>query len=91
MDTTIFTNILFIAISVFLIFITVGFVILMVYVVLVLKSINKLFNHIRKESEKFAQDIGNVRGKIKSGEAMLVALIVGLVSFFKNHRKKSKK
>lgn len=91
MDTILFTNILFVAITLFLIFITVTFTILLIYIILVFKHINAFLKAIKKESEKIAQDIDNVRGKIKDGEDMLVSFVTGIMSFFKNSRKKSKK
>jgi Flp pilus assembly protein TadB len=91
MDTTISTNILFYAISIFLIFLTVGSIFLLLYVIFILKSINSFLNAIKKESEKIAKDISIIEGKIKSGREMFAAFILHILSFFKNTKKKLKK
>jgi len=46
---------------------------------------------IKKESEKITQDIENARGKIRNGGIGIISFIAGIMSFLKNHNKKSKK
>lgn len=84
MDTTIFTNILFSALSIFLIFITIGLTFLIINIILVLKV-------IKKESEKIVEDINNARERVKDGGAMIASFVTHAVSFFNKFAKKSKK
>ncbi len=84
MDTSIFINILFATLSIFIICITIGFVVGILYVILLLKI-------VKNEWEKIAKDIDSVRGKVRSGEAMITSLAMYIASFFSNHKKRSKK
>lgn len=88
MDTIL--DILFLALSVFIIFITVGFAILAVYIILVLKSIYELFQTIKQESEKMVADIEILRAGAKSGGVKFASLVLSALAFLK-HSKKSKK
>ena len=88
METAVFQNILFLVLSIFIAFITVGFVFLVVYTILILKSIYHLFEAIKREGEKIASDIELVKEKVKSSGAMFTSIIVYLVSLLKKHNKK---
>ena len=55
MDTQLFQNMLFTALSIFLIIVSAGFAVLIYYVVVVLKSIKELVEVIKKESEKIEE------------------------------------
>lgn len=80
MDTTILTNVLFAILSLFLIFTVTIFAILTLYIIKIAKSAHSILETIKRGSEK-----------IKSGEALIVSSIAHAISFFKDHRKKSKK
>lgn len=89
MDTILFQNILFFTISLFFIFITVGFAICLVYMILVLKSIHHFFKIIKDEGEKIAGDIDGLRAQAKSGGVKFASLVLSILTFLK-HTKKSK-
>ncbi len=89
MDTILSTNILFFALSIFLILVTVGFVAIIVYVILVLKNLHRFLTMVREEGQKIISDIEALRAKAKSGGAQFASFILSAVSFLKN-RKKSK-
>jgi len=91
MDTTLFQNILFATLSIFLIIVTAAVAVFIFYMVLVLKSLREFFDIIKKESEKIAQDIDAVRQKVKNAGATVASFIVQLLSFFKGREKRSKK
>ena len=91
MDTIISTNILFYVLSIFLLCLTFGFAILIIYIVKILKGILSFLNVIKEESEKIAKDIENIKGKVANGGAMFASFIVNILSFLKNNQKKSKK
>ncbi len=83
-------NILFSVLSVFIVFITIGFIFLAIYAILILKSVYQLFEAIKKEGEKIASDIEQVKEKVKSSGVMFTSFIVYLMSIFQKHRKKTK-
>jgi len=91
MDTIISTNILFYVLSIFILCLTFGFAILIIYIVKILKGILSFLNVIKEESEKIAKDIENIKGKVANGGAMFASFIVNILSFLKNNQKKSKK
>ena len=91
MDTTLFQNILFATLSIFLIIVTAAVAVFIFYMVLVLKSLREFFDIIKKESEKITQDIDAVRQKVKNAGATVASFIVQLLSFFKGREKRSKK
>lgn len=80
MDTIIFTNILFTTISIFLVFATICLVLLVIYTILVLKSIRYFFNVLKKGSEKIGEDIENVRSTV-------ISMLSFVLSFFKKTKK----
>jgi uncharacterized protein YoxC len=90
MDTTISLNILFLVISIFMIFFGVTLTILLIYIALFFKKLNSFINIIEKETGKISQDIENVREKIKRGENMFFSFIAGVKSFFKIKEKSRK-
>jgi len=87
MDTILPQNILFITLSISLIFITAGFTICVIYIILLLKSIYHLFNEIKKEGKKISDDIANIRAQAKSGGVKFASLILHAVSLFKKNKK----
>lgn len=87
MDTTIFTNFLFITLSIFIICLTIGFVFLVWYLILILESMHRFFNIIKKESEKISADVEYVRGKFKNGGLIFASLIAYALSLFKKNKK----
>jgi uncharacterized protein YoxC len=91
MDTTVFTNVLLSTLSIFLISITIGFLLFTIYIILVLRKIHSFLNIIKKESEKISQDIENVRGKINTGGTVIASSASYLLSLLKKKAKKSKK
>jgi hypothetical protein len=91
MDTIISTNILFYVLSIFILCLTFGFAILIIYIVKILKGILAFLTVIKEESEKIAQDIENIKVKVANGGAMFTSFIVNILSFLKNNQKKSKK
>jgi predicted PurR-regulated permease PerM len=91
MDTTIFTNILFAVLSIFIVFITIAFTLLVLSIATFFRDISSFLKIINKESEKIAEDVANIRKKIKDGEATLASSMMYVLSFLKNRIKKSKK
>jgi hypothetical protein len=91
MNSIIFQNILFLALSAFLIFLIAGIVIFTIYSVKIFKKINKLFNLVNGEVEKITSDIDATRNKIKEEGDKIKYFATYLLSFFKKHPKKSKK
>lgn len=83
-------TILFSVLSIFITLITVGFVFLIIYTILILKSIHQLFMAIKKEGEKIASDIEMVKEKVKNSGAAFTSFIVYIISLFQQHQKKSK-
>lgn len=90
MDTVIFTNILFACLSIFLIFITVGFIILIFYIVKIIKSLCYFLDILKKESERIAENFEKLIEKFRSGENVLMSSIAFIVSFLKNLAKTRK-
>ncbi len=91
MNTIIFQNILFLTLSIFLLFIIIGFTILTIHIIKVLKKISRFFNLINGEVEKIVSDIDGARNRIKDEGDKIKYFITYLLSFFKKHPKKSKK
>ena len=89
MDTSIFTNILFSALSIFILFLTVGFVIFIIYVILVLKSLQALFMALKSETEHIAKELEDLKNSVKNKKEQLMSFIGGIASFLK--KKKGKK
>ena len=56
-----------------------------------MKSLHSFLETARKESENIAEDIGDVRQKIKSSEEFLASSVMRIMSFLKNYWEKSKK
>jgi len=80
MDTTIFTNILFTVLSIFLAFATVCLVFLVTHIILVLKSIRHFLDVIKDGSKKIAEDVENVRSSF-------ISALSFIMSFFKKFKK----
>jgi len=91
MDTIISTNVLFYVLSIFIVCLTLGFAILIVHIIKILRGIISFLDVIKNESEKIAQDIENIKTKLANEGAMFTSFIVNILSFFKNKQKKSKK
>ena len=90
MDTTLFQNVLFSALSLFIVVLTIIFIVFIVYSILILKRIHTIFIVIKKEAEKITNDIDYVRERLKSGGMIATSLMMYLASFFKKQQKKSK-
>lgn len=91
MDTIISTNILFYVLSIFILCLTFGFAVLIIYVIKILKGIIAFLNVVKEESEKISKDIENIKGKVANGGAMFASFIVNILSFLKDHKKTDKK
>ena len=84
-------TILFSVLSVFIALITLGFIFAAIYVILILKSIHQLFMAIKKEGEKIASDIEQVKEKVKNSGAMFTSFIAYMMSLFQKHKKSRNK
>ena len=65
MNTLIHADIFFFITSIFIVFLTIGFVIMLAYIVPILKNIRYISMLARKEGDKLAQDIEGLRSTIK--------------------------
>lgn len=87
MDTIFATNILFFVLSIFITILAIGAAFLVVYMVLVLKSIYVLFKVMKLEGEKIVSDIEAIRSKVKDGGIAFTSFVLHLFSFLKKHKK----
>lgn len=65
MNTLIHADIFFFITSIFIVFITIGFVVALAYIIPILKNIRYISMLVRKEGDKLAQDIEGLRSTIK--------------------------
>lgn len=65
MNTLIHADIFFFITTIFIVFLTIGFVIMLAYIVPILKNIRYISALVRKEGDKLAQDIEGLRSTIK--------------------------
>ncbi len=91
MDTILFQNILFSALSVFLVFVTLGFIVCAIFLVLVLKSIHRFFEMLKEEGQKIVSDIDSMRAMAKGGGIKFASLVLSAMSFLKQHKKSKEK
>ncbi|OGZ73836.1 MAG: hypothetical protein A2908_01355 [Candidatus Staskawiczbacteria bacterium RIFCSPLOWO2_01_FULL_38_12b] len=90
MDTILSTNILFWALSIFVIFLTVFLTFLFVYIVLILKNTREFLTMVNSETQKVIGDIEDARQKVKEGGAAIISFLFHSLSFFKKHKKSKK-
>lgn len=83
MDTILSTNVLFYTLSVFFILLTMGFLVVFIYVIMI-------FRVIKREAQKIENDIDAVREKLKNGGTAVASFLVYITSLF-NKNKKSRK
>ena len=91
MDTIFFTNLLFLVLSIFILFLTIGLAVLIVFVVKILKGILDFLKIIKEEAERITQDIESIKGKVANGGAMFASFIVNALSFLRDRQKTAKK
>ncbi|MEK7494188.1 MAG: hypothetical protein AAB630_03480 [Patescibacteria group bacterium] len=87
METVIKADIFFFITSIFVIFLTVGFAVALIYIIPVLKDMRHLSALARKEGDKLAEDLDDLRAAVKE-EGMKAKSIFGyfLALFMKRQK-----
>ena len=89
MDTIFFQNLLYLTLSVFVVFVTAAFAVCAIYIIKALRAIHRVVSMLRQEGEKVAADIEQFRASARSGGVKFASFMLSVLSFL-NHHKKSK-
>ena len=84
-------TILFSALTVLVVLMTLAFAVVAVFFILIAKNIHQLFEAIKQEGEKIVGDIEQFRESAKSGGMKFASFALSVLSFLKHHGKKPKK
>ena len=91
METLIHADIFFFITSIFVVFLTVGFGIALVYIIPILKDMRHLSALAREEGDKLTQDIDDLRGAVKEEGMKAKSILDYFLALFMRRQKVSRK
>lgn len=91
MGTLIHADIFFFITSIFVVFLTVGFGVALVYIIPILKDMRHLSALAREEGDKFTQDIDDLRSAVKEEGMKAKSIIDYFLALFIRRQKVSRK
>ena len=91
METLIHADIFFFITSIFVIFLTVGFGVALVYIIPILKDMRHLSALARDEGDKLTQDIDDLRSAVKEEGIKAKSILDYFLALFMRRQKVSRK
>lgn len=91
METLIHADVFFFITSIFVVFLTVGFGVALVYIIPILKDMRHLSALARKEGDKLTQDIDELRGAVKEEGVKVKSILDYFLALFIRQRKSGRK
>lgn len=91
METLIHADIFFFITSIFVVFLTVGFGVALVYIIPILKDMRHLSALAREEGDKFTRDIDDLRSAVKEEGMKAKSIIDYFLALFIRRQKVSRK
>ncbi len=87
MNSFLQSEIFFFISSVSVVFITIGILVLLIYVITILKDIRSFFSSIRRGTEALGEDIAEVRAKL-SNKGVWTGLLLSLFTAVSGYKKR---
>ncbi|MEK7576341.1 MAG: hypothetical protein AAB482_01465 [Patescibacteria group bacterium] len=91
METLIHADIFFFIASAFVVVLTIGFILALVYIIPALKDLRDLSATVKKEGDKIASDIDGIRNTIKEKGSKAKSTFDSVLAFFTRRRKSNHK